>query len=128
MLKEEAKDFLPIIQAWADGKTIQLQESNCVWVDANCLDFSRPLCRYRIKPEKKLRAWKTSKEVPIGAAFKHKGIEDWVRYPVLVTNEGIFFVHPSTNTDSPHRFTEIEREYLYTLDGGKTWSNCGVEE
>lgn len=51
MNKESAKKYLPIIQAFADGKTIQYLNSGHKWVDSlNCM-FSAAPERYRIKPE-----------------------------------------------------------------------------
>lgn len=51
MTKEQAKELLPIIQAWIDGKTIQYDEWNTnKWEDL----IGEPnfhLCKWRIKPE-----------------------------------------------------------------------------
>ena len=60
MTREEAKELLPIIQAFAEGKTIQVW-ANDTWKDEN-YPFFGPLCQYRIKPEPKYRAFKTQEE------------------------------------------------------------------
>ena len=60
MTREEAKELLPIIQAFADGKTIQLF-TNGIWEGAENPSFEE-LSRYRIKPEPKYRPFKTQEE------------------------------------------------------------------
>ena len=62
MTREEAKEMLPIIQAFADGKTVEFFNDMREWVDSECLDFSRERNRYRIKPEPKYRPFKTQEE------------------------------------------------------------------
>ena len=50
MTRERAKELLPIIQAFADGKQIQLyMSSEKCWEDACAPGFSEA-CDYRIKP------------------------------------------------------------------------------
>lgn len=62
MTREGAKELLPIIQAFAEGKTIQYK-SCCGWEDVNdsVLFVGQPY-EYRIKPETKYRPFKTQKE------------------------------------------------------------------
>ena len=57
MTREEAKEWLPIIQAYADGKTIQFRER-----DIEEPSFDGCLNEYRIKPEPKYRPFKTQEE------------------------------------------------------------------
>ena len=61
MTREEAKEMLPIIQAWADGKIIQVREKGR-WVELCIDDFTRSPDMYRIKPEPKYRPFKTQEE------------------------------------------------------------------
>ena len=63
MTREEAKQLLPIIQAFAEGKTIEICD-NRGWED---LIFESPKfdCKpscYRIKPEPRYRPFKTKEE------------------------------------------------------------------
>lgn len=52
MNRDEAKQLLPIIQAFADGKKIQFyQEATEQWEDVNKPAFTFAPNRYRIKPE-----------------------------------------------------------------------------
>ena len=53
MIKEQAKELLPIIQAFAEGKTIQYY-TGADWIDVDpdeAVDFSDNPSNYRIKPE-----------------------------------------------------------------------------
>lgn len=50
MNKDNAKDFLPLVQALADGKEIQIKGADGNWKDCNPT-FSVPADNYRIKPE-----------------------------------------------------------------------------
>ena len=61
MTREEAKELLPIIQAWAEGKNIQFI-SDGEWHDINQADFTCYHDKYRIKPEPKYRPFKTKEE------------------------------------------------------------------
>lgn len=61
MTREEVKAKLPIIQAFSEGKTIQIK-SNDKWVDLHEPDFRAFPDKYRIKPEPKYRPFKTQEE------------------------------------------------------------------
>ena len=61
MTREEAKELLPIIQAYAEGKNIQFL-SDGEWHDINQTDFTCYPDKYRIKPEPKYRPFKTQEE------------------------------------------------------------------
>lgn len=64
MTREEAKKLLPVIQAFADGKTIQVRINNdSSWTDLldNKLEISK-LFEYSIKSEPKYRPFKTQEE------------------------------------------------------------------
>lgn len=50
MTREEAKRLLPIIQAYADGKTIQYLDKEFNWQDFDDQSFYVGIS-YRIKPE-----------------------------------------------------------------------------
>lgn len=55
MKQHEAKDFLPIIKAWSEGKTVQYRldlDGKPVWQDmAPAISFDDSVEFYRIKPE-----------------------------------------------------------------------------
>ena len=64
MTREEVKEMLPVLQAFADGKTI---ESRCIkgdkslWYDDEDPSFDNDF-EYRIKPEQRYRPFMDSKE------------------------------------------------------------------
>ena len=61
MNRIEAKVFLPIIQAFAEGKAIQ-QTDGYDWYDLDDPDFMANGSSYRIKPETKYRPFKNADE------------------------------------------------------------------
>ena len=61
MLRKEAKELLPIIQAFAEGKNIQYKEDIDRWVDIKNPSF-KSFVEYRIKPEPKYRPFKSMEE------------------------------------------------------------------
>ena len=61
MTREEVKELLPIIQAWAEGKNIQFL-SDGEWHDINQADFTCYPDKYRIKPEPKYRPFRNVEE------------------------------------------------------------------
>lgn len=64
MTREEAKEMLPIIQAYAEGKAIQIKkEGDWLEVGKNTeVYFSESPSDYRIKPEPKYRPFRTQEE------------------------------------------------------------------
>ena len=66
MTREEAKEMLPIIQAYAEGKTIEERDPHGDWKEAKNPIFTDSLIysciEYRIKPESKYRPFKTQEE------------------------------------------------------------------
>ena len=64
MTREQAKELLPIIQAFAAGKQIQ-DSLDCVrWFDTDeiNLEYEGQKIKHRIKPEPKYRPFKTQEE------------------------------------------------------------------
>ena len=69
MTREEAKELLPIIQAYAEGKVIQYRNkgrstwhNTTTWYDLDSGQFNCDMYYYRIKPEPKYRPFKTKEE------------------------------------------------------------------
>ena len=79
MTREEAKEWLPIIQAWAEGKTIQYQiNPELWWTDINKDIYTgNPPSNYRIKPEPMYRPFK-SKEECWNEMMKHQPF-GWIK-------------------------------------------------
>lgn len=62
MNRQEAKELLPVIQAFAEGKTVQFKNSFEDWIDCDNIMFNWPPKDYRIKPEPKYRPFKDAEE------------------------------------------------------------------
>ena len=78
MTREEAKELLPIIQAWSEGKTLQHYSEENGWIDwLNFVNFNEPPSTYRIKPEPKYRPFKSQEEC-WNEMLKHQPF-GWVR-------------------------------------------------
>ena len=116
MTREEAKELLPIIQAWAEGKNIQFL-SDGEWHDINQADFTCYPDKYRIKPEPKYRPFETQEECweemlkhpPLGW-LRSKRIKDIYQLITIRNNEIRIFA------DLPLYFSRAYREYEF-LDG-----------
>ena len=78
MTREEAKELLPIIQAWAEGKSIQYQTDSGSWSDItkDLYPCNHPSL-YRIKPEPNNRPFKSQEEC-LEEMMKHQPF-GWVR-------------------------------------------------
>ena len=62
MTREEAKELLPVIQAFAEGKEIEYYDCNDDdWIETDCPIWAKE-SQYRIKPEPKYRPFKTQEE------------------------------------------------------------------
>ena len=80
MTRKEAKEILPIIQAWTEGKEIQFKSRSGKWTDVEeneGLSFVYSLSDYRIKPEPKYRPFKNQKEC-WNEMLKHQPF-GWIR-------------------------------------------------
>ena len=76
MTKEQAKELLPIIQAFAEGKTVQFLDGG-KWADVYETDFHESPVKYRIKPEPKYRPFESAQEC-IEEMRKHEPF-GWVK-------------------------------------------------
>ena len=61
MTREEAKQLLPIIQAFAEGKCVETKTGSG-WVNMENMSFVGKPKSYRIKPEPKFRPFKGAEE------------------------------------------------------------------
>ena len=62
MNREQAKELLPVIQAFAEGRKIEYRNSLGVWIDCDGIMFNWPPKNYRIKPEPKYRPFHNHEE------------------------------------------------------------------
>lgn len=61
MTREEVKNLLPVMQAFAEGKEIQSKTLTGNWVDVTNPDWDMTRC-YRIKPEPTYRPFRNTEE------------------------------------------------------------------
>ncbi len=122
MKLSQAKDYLPFVQAAAEGKTIQCFEDQ-IWKtlhpDIDTIEIHRPNA-LRIKPGAKLRPW-TPEEVPVGALLR------WKDTPLTSVILGIRNSHLVGCNDT-YPLALVLTTMLHSTDGGKTWQPCGVME
>lgn len=66
MNREQVKELLPIIQAFADGKAIEVRRNSKYnpgeWIETTTPTFDIKSHEYRIKPEPKYRPFKDAEE------------------------------------------------------------------
>lgn len=105
MDREHAKELLPIIQAFAEGKAIQSRYINGsnIWLNDNNLSFGDGV-EYRIKPEPKYRPFANVEEC-WQEMQKHNPFA-WIKY----------------KTDNVYSFiVKVDKDYVY-LAVNEYWS------
>lgn len=129
MTKDQAKEFYPILQAFAEGKTIETRrkptaDNNGVtkdgWYEFNCWTEMKELeywvnVEYRIKPEPKYRHFKDAEEC--WTEMKKHQPFGWVRdkkdgYYVLITavDNGDYM---SLSGNSGWSFYSLMKDYTF---------------
>ena len=116
MNRNQAKQLLPIIQAYAEGKAI---ESRCIkgdtslWYDDKDPSFDDDF-EYRIKPEPKYRPFKDAEEC-WAEMLKHHPF-GWVKdketpkFLVCKALGNLFFIGIE---DKPYNYKEVLRDYTF---------------
>ena len=111
---EQTIEAIRIMQAYVDGKEVQYKVPIGEWISTDQPAWNFFGYIYRIKPTAKLRPW-TADEVPVGGQLRSKSYNPDHRS--LITTSG----HTSLR--------EVWlNEYEHSIDGGKTWKECGVME
>lgn len=117
MTREEAKEYLPIIQAFAEGKDIQIRNiTDDGWDDINDgrMSFCAKAEAYRIKPEDTYRPFKTQEECwnemlkhqPFGWIYNKN---DSCYYCIISVDEDKIELSPEMQ---PHSETTIKEYYM----------------
>ena len=119
MNRKEAKELMHIIQAFAEGKSI---ESRCIkgdkslWYDDEDPSFDNDL-EYRIKPEPKYRPFKNEEEC-WQEMLKHQPF-GWVKNQGLYRNIANVVSCSITFADSEARYINYEQAFKnYTFTDG----------
>ncbi len=123
MTRENAKQLLPIIQAYAEGKEIEFQTSDGKWSPIRTASFDYPPDTYRIAPEKPAPPlWSSPEHVPLGAWIRGKDGEP--RWALIVASYACG-IRAGINMDL--QYLNLDR-YEHSTDQGKTWKPCTVAE
>ena len=114
MLRKEAKELLPIIQAWVEGKTLEYYNDDIGEWQITTKAIFINLNKYRIKPESKYRPFKTHgecwnemlKHQP--SAFLSSANEyDWFSICRVLEEEGIPKITFASNPYSDYDMTKV---------------------
>ena len=109
---EQTKEAIRVMQAFVDGKEVEVQLPAGNW-ETMAPNWNWRDTEYRIKPNPTLRPW-NAEEVPLGSQMRDVSKQ---YYRWLIQHSG--------NED-------VRKEWLvgyeHSTDGGKTWHPCGVEE
>ena len=115
LTRERAKELLPIIQAFTEGKTIQWKDGLGRWLDFSNEDaevnFNDCPSHYRIKPEPKYRPFRTQEEC-WEEMYKHPDF-GWLYY-----KEKGYYVSIDAMGDrvgmNGQKFVEVFSDYTFT--------------
>lgn len=124
MNRQQAKELLPIIQAFAEGKIIQSRRINGMWIDLemktalNIISLIDEPQKYRIKPEPKYRPFANAEECwqemqkhqPFGWIKKTCGQCNFLHIMELYST-GIVI----NNVDSFGNFRNLIKTYKYAF-------------
>ena len=110
LTREEAKEMLPIIQAWADGQTVDWYDPAIGWrLSGFALDFDKKPNFYRIKPEPKYRPFKTRDEC-WDEMHKHPDF-GWVKVNVTSEYEQIVRIFDYCKTELCFNIANSDDDY-----------------
>ena len=110
LTREEAKEMLPIIQAWADGKTVDWYDPAIGWrLSGFTLDFDKKPNFYRIKPEPRYRPFKTREEC-WNEMHKHPDF-GWVKVNVTCEYEQIVRIFDYCKTELCFNIANSDDDY-----------------
>lgn len=122
MNRNQAKQLLPVIQAFSEGRPIQYRikdNKSAKWndVDKNYHEFSPHSFMYRIKPESKYRPFKNAEEC-LAEMQKHQ-LFGWVKNQGLYRNIANVMSCSITFADNEARDVNYEQAFKnYTFADG----------
>ena len=118
MTREDAKQLLPIIKAYAEGKEIEIfDETKRMWITAILPLFNCDSSSYRIKPESKYRPFKNAEEC-LAEMQKHQ-LFGWVKNQGLYRNIANVMSCSITFADNEARDVNYEQAFKnYTFADG----------
>ena len=111
MTREQAKELLPIIQAFTEGKVIEIFDDEIGWVKKENPKFNLNPDFYRIKPEPKYRPFKSQEEC--WNEMHHHPDFGWLYY-----KEKGYYVNINAMGDrvgmNGQKFVEAYSDYTFT--------------
>jgi hypothetical protein len=113
MNKEQTKEAIRVMQAFVDGKEVISMRTPTATADDPYWNWGNDTKMYHIKSIPVLRPW-TADEVPLGMQMRMKSDRE---YRFLISNTESF-------SGREHWLEDFE----HSIDGGKTWKECGVME
>lgn len=114
MTREDAKQLLPVIQAFAEGKCVETKTGSG-WVSIGNMSFAGEPKAYRIKPEPKYRPFKNAEECWT-EMLKHQPFE-WVK--MKDTESGYYILKGITNqvviglNETPFSYKKVFEDYIF---------------
>ena len=120
MNRKEAKELMPIIQAFAEGKTIQYYDSLidiADWEDCENPNFENLTYEFRIKPEPTYRPFKDAEEC-WAEMLKHQPF-GWVKSKDGSTINKFMFIDSLNNDEVTIRtsvrftYSELVKYYIF---------------
>ena len=115
MTREEMKDLLPIMQAFADGKTIEYSSDGDLWIETDTPDWCSNRF-YRIKREPQYRPFKSQEEC--WDEMVHHQMFGWVKRIDTGAFAHISAVFPDFILFNNEKFNHKESFESYTFIDG----------
>lgn len=116
MTREDAKQLLPIIKAYAEGKEIEIfDKTKRMWITAILPLFNCDSSSYRIKPESKYRPFKNAEEC-WQEMLKHQPF-GWVK--MKDTESGYYILKGIANqvviglNETPFSYKKVFEDYIF---------------
>lgn len=121
------KEKIEVMQAFEEGKKVERKPITGYaigWTRSESPQWDWAYYDYRVADEPKLRPWKPE-EVPVGAVIKENNNKS---YRWLIIFVGTYSVAMGAGHENMSLEHLVGPNWLYSLDHGKTWLPCGVEE
>lgn len=135
MNRERAKELLPVIQAFAEGKEVEFKDKNslnegwCGELYQIGLEFNDDNI-YRVKPSPQYRPW-TGETFPLDCLWlKHKSNGQKYR-PTCIADDMVSMVYIDALSKSPalsvHTYAVLSEDYIAYIGSKQSWLPCGVK-
>ena len=124
MTRENAKELLPIIKAYSEGRTIQCKNvKNGGWLELEAYTFNAKASDYRIKPEYAYRPFKNVEEC-WNEMLKHEPF-GWVKAIGFNHYVQVYGIRDMIEMSESDNLSYEDALHYYTFADGTTF---GVQE